>query len=390
VPWINQRIRVALADDQGLRQSDDRRRRYARDVQASLNEGIDLDQAIETVARSYRVKPSTIQGVFDAIRRPRATSLSAPIGEQGDVELLDTIAADTPRADEQLAIEEARRHVKKAVDRVRSQIGSRDRVVLDTRIFAADEATLQTIADRLSLSRSRIQQIEKTILDRLKNALTERRCSLCKKLLRQHNHTGICSSHGRSRTFDAKTGVCLVCGVTVSATKRAVHARLHKTGGPLPRARILEHGRARTQKLRDQRRSRGLCQGCGQGPPIGSLCATCLIANREASERRRRHQGHQPRPLLTIGGESCTIAEWSRRTGIPISTLWGRLVTHGWPPDRILEPVKSMAKRQREKTACVHGHPLTPENVWIYPKTGSRHCRTCWRERARVRQMVPS
>lgn len=400
VPWINQRIRMAIADDKGLRQSDDRRRKYARDVQRLVNEGLLLDDAVEAVASTHRVKPSTIQGVFDAVHRPRPVSLSAPVGEGGGRELVDTMPGDTVRADEQLEIEEARRSVRAVVDRVRRQIKPRDRLVLDARIFATDEATLQTIADQLSLSRGRIQQIEQAILDRLKVALAEarnasqerQRCQICNAPLRRHNRHGICSAHGRSKSFDARTGKCLICGDAVPPAQRGSHARIHAMGGTMPRDLILEHGRARVRRLRRERRSSGLCPNCGRRPPAdGSrLCAGCLTANRTAGARCRRRQGHAPRqPItLTVGNETHTLAEWSRRTGVPLKTMWGRLVTHGWAPERVVEPVKSRAQRQREKEVCVRGHPLTPENVWIYDKTESRHCRACMRERSRARRRV--
>lgn len=36
------------------------------------------------------------------------------------------------------------------------------------------------------------------------------------------------------------------------------------------------------------------------------------------------------------------------------------------------------------KLFCVHGHALTPENVWVQKKTGKRQCRTCLRNRKRL------
>lgn len=36
-----------------------------------------------------------------------------------------------------------------------------------------------------------------------------------------------------------------------------------------------------------------------------------------------------------------------------------------------------------QKTHCLRGHPFTPENTWVDPKTNSRQCRACNRERKR-------
>jgi hypothetical protein len=43
----------------------------------------------------------------------------------------------------------------------------------------------------------------------------------------------------------------------------------------------------------------------------------------------------------------------------------------------------SVSAINREKTHCIHGHPLSGDNLWIYAKTGQRHCRTCMRQRTR-------
>ena len=40
------------------------------------------------------------------------------------------------------------------------------------------------------------------------------------------------------------------------------------------------------------------------------------------------------------------------------------------------------------KTHCLRGHPFSDENTYINPNDGSRHCRTCSRERDRARRKV--
>ncbi len=43
----------------------------------------------------------------------------------------------------------------------------------------------------------------------------------------------------------------------------------------------------------------------------------------------------------------------------------------------------SPSRINRAKTHCVHGHPLSGDNLWVYKKTGERHCRACMRRRHR-------
>lgn len=37
--------------------------------------------------------------------------------------------------------------------------------------------------------------------------------------------------------------------------------------------------------------------------------------------------------------------------------------------------------RQMSQTHCIHGHPLSGNNLYVYGKTGHRGCKTCRRER---------
>lgn len=47
-----------------------------------------------------------------------------------------------------------------------------------------------------------------------------------------------------------------------------------------------------------------------------------------------------------------------------------------------LNPKKHYSQVLKERTHCKYGHEFTVENTWV-EKTGTRHCRTCHRERAR-------
>jgi hypothetical protein len=49
-------------------------------------------------------------------------------------------------------------------------------------------------------------------------------------------------------------------------------------------------------------------------------------------------------PTYTFGDETLSMAEWSRRTGIKISTLFKRL-KNGWPIERILSAPVDVKRR---------------------------------------------
>jgi hypothetical protein len=43
-----------------------------------------------------------------------------------------------------------------------------------------------------------------------------------------------------------------------------------------------------------------------------------------------------------------------------------------------------LSAQNARKTHCKRGHPLDEANTWRNPKNGSRHCRTCTRDRMRI------
>ena len=49
--------------------------------------------------------------------------------------------------------------------------------------------------------------------------------------------------------------------------------------------------------------------------------------------------------VLEISGEKATLAEWSRRSGIPSTTIRERLM-RGWTPERLLTPSRAYKKKE--------------------------------------------
>ena len=423
-PWIRNHIRQAVIAEQGLKQSDDRRRMVDREVRALCDLGEARDRAIELVAVKRRMKPDTVRGVCDAVARPRPLSLDHPVPGQGDDmgPLGDIVASGEPDADERLHDERERAMVRAVIEQVRRTLPRREQVILDERLLD-DEATLESVGNRFSISKERVRQIEVALRTKLKEALLAALssaalpppspvptppsppppsrvamtlpsvrptcCRLCGSRLRLHNRYGICHTHGRNKSFDRATGRCFVCSATVAPRQRGAHALLHATGGPLSKDEIAQRGLRSAARRRTERIAQNRCTDCGRRPPAPSrqLCETCARKARIRGARHRRLRGQAERQLvmLTVGSETHSLAEWSRRTRVGVGVLWARMKKQ-WPPERILEPTKPQGHRARTKVTCVHGHPRTPENLWLHAKTGAYHCRICMRDRSRARR----
>jgi hypothetical protein len=54
-----------------------------------------------------------------------------------------------------------------------------------------------------------------------------------------------------------------------------------------------------------------------------------------------------------------------------------------WNPDHLQVVTHAENLAHKRKTHCKHGHPLSGENLWIDPGTGSRICRACLGENQR-------
>jgi hypothetical protein len=69
------------------------------------------------------------------------------------------------------------------------------------------------------------------------------------------------------------------------------------------------------------------------GPYSPENCRWATPIEQQSNTRANR--------LLTVGGVTQTMTEWSRRSGVPVSAMWRRLVKLGWSDElAVLTPVR--------------------------------------------------
>ena len=86
-------------------------------------------------------------------------------------------------------------------------------------------------------------------------------------------------------------------------------------------------------------------------------------------------------PTLTLPPEVCHTCDWP-------PCVRGEHLFGGNRKDNVADALSkgrmpqllALADKRRQMTTCRHGHPLTPENVYI-GTNGSRDCRSCRRRR---------
>lgn len=394
--WIGHHVRVASTNLQGLRRRDMQNLPMKREVDALVEAGASMADAAAAVAEKRGVKKETVLGTYDRLSA-RTVSLDKPVGDEGSATLGDLLGED-PQVDDQLDRARQLRTIRDRIDRFRRTLSPREAAILDQRILEEEGASkLHELGEEFGISRERVRQIEVIVRKKLTAAVQSlrtdaaaqlRHCVLCGARLRRHNKRDRCRAHGPSITFDIKTGRCLTCGHHVPAPLRSAHLRAHRHGPPKALDRIRRDARERQAELRRERQDAGVCVGCGgQRLPDKTQCADCSGRERARGSRWRRRAGVAARApkLYEHDGQLRSLAQWSGRTGIPVKTLFQRLCVQRWSIARALtEPVGL----RPEKAVCVHGHPRTPDNLYVHPKSGTRHCRACMRQRCADRRRL--
>ncbi|MFW5975513.1 MAG: sigma-70 family RNA polymerase sigma factor [Desulfosalsimonas sp.] len=99
----------------------------------------------------------------------RDISLDAPLNEDSDTDWVDFLRVDDEKSvEENFSDREVDGLVNNKVFEFRGKIPHREREILDLRIYSDSPMTLQSLGDRLRLSRERVRQLEKQIVDDLK------------------------------------------------------------------------------------------------------------------------------------------------------------------------------------------------------------------------------
>ncbi|MFP4000056.1 MAG: RNA polymerase sigma factor RpoD/SigA [Desulfobacterales bacterium] len=99
----------------------------------------------------------------------RDISLDAPLNEDSDTDWVDFLRVDDEKSvEDRFSDREVDGLVNNKVCEFRTKIPHREREILDLRIYSDSPMTLQSLGDKLSLSRERVRQLEKQIVDELK------------------------------------------------------------------------------------------------------------------------------------------------------------------------------------------------------------------------------
>ena len=123
-----------------------------------IAERLDLDEA-DVVSMEQRLSGGEV-------------SLDAPVGDEGDsASYGDFVAAPTASAETLVADENLRETFLSHVRSFAEDLAPREKRILDARILADEPLTLQELGNEMGITRERVRQLEKQLVDELREYL---------------------------------------------------------------------------------------------------------------------------------------------------------------------------------------------------------------------------
>ena len=101
-------------------------------------------------------------------------SFDAPIQEDSDANLGSVIPAETLSAEDLLSKKQTKEMIRNSLEAFAGTLNKKENVIFQERILGEEKATLQELAEKFSLSKERVRQIENRIKEKLKVFLVDK------------------------------------------------------------------------------------------------------------------------------------------------------------------------------------------------------------------------
>ncbi|MDD9938118.1 MAG: sigma-70 family RNA polymerase sigma factor [Myxococcales bacterium] len=144
-----------------------------RELSALLGHLGDRDAALRILAERFGKTPQELADILTRIDS-RDASLDVRVGEGSGASLVELMPSDGAATDDVVAAGEARQQVGAAVRDATSDLGERERYILERRLMADPEArmSLVQIGRHFGVSRERARQLESALKQKLRKRLS--------------------------------------------------------------------------------------------------------------------------------------------------------------------------------------------------------------------------
>ena len=126
----------------------------------------------QLLARNLGVDENEVIDVEQSMANPDV-SLDAPVSEDGEIRVGDTLQLMEQSIDEKIAHGEFREILEKKFAEFSDTLSERERVILHNRLIAEEPQTLQQIADRYGITREAVRVAEKKLVAKLKRYMAD-------------------------------------------------------------------------------------------------------------------------------------------------------------------------------------------------------------------------
>ena len=96
-------------------------------------------------------------------------SLDAPVKEDSDTPFIDIFTTESESPETNFAKKELKELLHSKIKEVKKELTPKEINIFEERIFSDEPLTLQELGNRYNISRERIRQIEKNIINKIKN-----------------------------------------------------------------------------------------------------------------------------------------------------------------------------------------------------------------------------
>ncbi|WP_303852651.1 RNA polymerase sigma factor RpoD/SigA [Seleniivibrio woodruffii] len=145
-------------------------------AQTDLQQQMGREPTIHELSTACKMPLSTLKKVFDAIKQD--TSLDMPVGSDESSTLHEFITDDEKYSDPYMRIENSSK--KDIIFKWLTFLSENEKVIIVRRYGLAgnDPETLEAIGNDLGITRERVRQIEKRVLNKMRNLLATKKISL--------------------------------------------------------------------------------------------------------------------------------------------------------------------------------------------------------------------
>ena len=138
------------------------------EIQKLESQGLEGD--IKLLSQKLDASPKEITDMKQRLTN-KDISLDTPINDDPSTTLVDLQTYEDQNLDDKIASKEETTIVRKNINKLKKKLSEKEIYIVENRLLTESPKTLQEIGDKFSITRERVRQIEKRLLEKIKEVL---------------------------------------------------------------------------------------------------------------------------------------------------------------------------------------------------------------------------